>query len=884
MSIKQTVEELAETVVLVEPSDLQGLASLHTKLEEIHAWANESAELQIAEAAACTAKHIEKIILEEVPDRGNAFSAVCSSISALQQVLCEGRRLEMGMFPPELGIAGVEPADVDAPAEPGSPQRTELPKDLNPYVDEALFSEFLSRQIGALAEMEEYILSLEKAMDDNALSGLRGLLHTLKGESAVMGLSDVATVCHSLEDKLENEPANLITDILLETKDWLVRMLESYSGKGSAPESIDSLMSRWQGDSAPPEQPPEVAQPAVETFQEPEPPVETVVAPPEPEEESVVPQQVVTPEEHPAPTYVPIEGDIGLLSDFVTEAREHLDMADVHLLTLETDPTDDESLNAVFRAFHTIKGVAGFLSLDDIQSVAHEAENLLDRARKGQLTLVGGAMDVSFEAVDALKRLVEQLKSALSTGGALEKDTSLPLLVDRIQAVLGREQVSAAVAPAPEPPRPQPSEEPEQQPPEVEDKPKAQKPAEEIHAGDEAGKPASSRKYVRIRESVKVDAERLDQLVEMIGELVITESMVSQSVEEIDNCTPELARHVKQLRKITRALQEMGTSLRMIPIRATFQKMARVARDLSRKAAKPLEFVISGEDTELDKTVVDRISDPLVHLVRNAVDHGLEDKPELRKKMGKAETGTINLRAFHRGGNIYIEIADDGRGLDREMILKKARERGLISDGDTLSDRDVYNLIFEPGFSTAKVVTDVSGRGVGMDVVKRNILGLRGQIDIQTDAGVGTTFTIRLPLTLAIIDGMVVRIGDQRYIIPTLSIVQSVQPRTQELSTVLNTGEMTNFQNKHVPLFRLADLFGIADAQRDPTKGIVVVVEDGEELAGLLVDDLVGQHQIVIKSLGEFFRGIPGIAGGAIMSDGQVGLILDVGALVRLAN
>ncbi len=892
MSIKQTVEELSEAAVLVERSDLQALASLHTKLEEIETWAKDNGQPQVGEVAAKAAKSIEQIILEEESDPDAAFSSVCRAIAALQQVLCDERRLESGMLPPEyeIEVGGRDSAEETTSQSQPSPH-PELPKDLNPYVDEALFSEFLSRQIGALAEMEEFILALEKSLDETALGGLRGLLHTLKGEAAVMGLSDVSNVCHAVEDKFEREPANEITDMLLETKDWLLRMLESYSGKGSAPEAAENLLARWEVPPASGMETPDLAQSALEEEQPPESPPEPAPAPPQ---ETVPPQPAPQPAPaESAPKFVPIEGDVGLLSDFVTEAREHLDTADVHLLTLETNSTDEESLNAVFRAFHTIKGVAGFLSLDDIQSVAHEAENLLDRARKGQLLLVDNAIDVTFEALDALKRLVEQLGSALQTGEALVRDPSLPSLVDRIQAVLAgkaapppsAEQTAPVAEPQQAPSAPPPAEpEPPAPAAPAEEEPAAEKPPAPKDAEEKADKQAQSQRSVKIRESVKVDAERLDLLVEMIGELVITESMVSQSVEEIDNCTAELARHVKQLRKITRELQEMGTSLRMIPIRATFQKMARVARDLSRKTGKPLEFITSGEDTELDKTVVDRISDPLVHLVRNAVDHGLEDGPVIRKEAGKSETGLVNLRAFHRGGNIYIEISDDGRGLNRDAILNKARERGLISDGDAFSDRDVYNLIFEPGFSTAKTVTDVSGRGVGMDVVKRNILALRGQIDIQSEVGKGATFTIRLPLTLAIIDGMVVRIGEQRYIIPTLSIVQSVQPRTAELSTVLNTGEMAHFQNRHVPLFRLADLFNIQDAERDPTKGIVVVVEDGDELAGLLVDDLVGQHQIVIKSLGEFFQGIPGVAGGAIMSDGRVGLILDVGALVRLAN
>jgi two-component system chemotaxis sensor kinase CheA len=322
----------------------------------------------------------------------------------------------------------------------------------------------------------------------------------------------------------------------------------------------------------------------------------------------------------------------------------------------------------------------------------------------------------------------------------------------------------------------------------------------------------------------------------------------------------------------------------MMPVKSTFQKMGRLVHDLAKRTGKKVELAVSGEDTELDKGVVDGIGDPLVHMIRNAVDHGLEATSEARVKAGKPETGRIDLRAFHKGGNIVIEVQDDGRGLDREAILKKATERGLIREGEQLSDRDIFNLIFLPGFSTAKVVTDVSGRGVGMDVVRKNIDALRGQVEIQSQAGVGTKFSIRLPLTLAIIDGMVVRVGRERYIIPTISIVMSLRTRTGDVKSILNRGEMLSFQGDLIPLFRIDRTFGIEGAVSVPEDGLVIIVEEDGRRAGLLADALLGQQQIVIKTLGESMRGIPGISGGAIMPDGNVGLIMDVGGLVRLSQ
>lgn len=669
-------------------------------------------------------------------------------------------------------------------------------------------------------------------------------------------------------------------------------------------------------------------------------------------EEAVFPAELrLAPTPNPAPNeppqpaasagpsaFVALDGDPSLLAEFVAEAREHLENADVHLLTLETEPRDKEALNAVFRAFHTIKGVAGFLGLQDIQRLSHEAENLLDRARKQEITLTGACIDVLFSATDLLKRLVDHCERALQSGepmpaedldGILEQlrvgaegnltdageqppDEDLhlgELLIDDV--LISRSQLDKAL-------ETQRSERGKRRLGDIlveagalaaedlaaaleKQKRRPAPPLGELlvkHGAASARDVAAalrsqaaieenagpSQRGVALHEAVKVDADRLDRLIDLLGELVIAEAMVAQAREVKATASPQLMRHISQLDKITRELQEMGTSLRMIPVRGTFQKMARLVRDLAKKSGKRVDFVMNGEDTELDKSVVDRIGDPLVHMIRNAVDHGIEADAETRRKAGKPETARVELRAFHKGGSIYIEIEDDGRGLCREAILAKAAERGLVRDGETLSDREVWNLIFEAGFSTAKKVTDVSGRGVGMDVVRRNVEALRGQVEIQSEQGKGTVFSIRLPLTLAIIDGMVVRVGAERYIIPTLSVVRAVRPQKESLYTVTGRGEMLSLQGELIPLYRLHQMFRIRGAVEDPTEAIAVVVEDEGQSTGLVVDELLGQQQIVIKSLGQAFQGLLGVAGGAIMSDGQVGLILDVGGIVKIAQ
>ena len=379
---------------------------------------------------------------------------------------------------------------------------------------------------------------------------------------------------------------------------------------------------------------------------------------------------------------------------------------------------------------------------------------------------------------------------------------------------------------------------------------------------------------------VKLDTRKLDSLVDLVGELVIAQSMVVQDPDVQGLSSGHLARTLRQLGRITSELQRTAMSLRMVPIRRTFQKMTRLVRDLAAQQQKQVQLVAEGEETELDRNIVEQLSDPLVHMIRNSVDHGIES-PADRVAQGKPALGTVRLSAAHQRGGIVIAIQDDGKGLDRDRIQAKARERGLIKPDATLTEEETFALIFAPGFSTAEVVTDVSGRGVGMDVVRRNIEKLRGKVEIQSVAGQGTTFTIVLPLTLAIIDGMLVGVGDDRYIIPTLSVRESFRPRPGMVSTVHERGEVVSVRGKLTPLLRLGQHLGTPGRAVDPTEGIIVVVESGDAARGLLVDELLGKQEVVIKNLGETFRRQNLLAGAAILGDGRVGLILDVDTLVR---
>jgi two-component system chemotaxis sensor kinase CheA len=384
--------------------------------------------------------------------------------------------------------------------------------------------------------------------------------------------------------------------------------------------------------------------------------------------------------------------------------------------------------------------------------------------------------------------------------------------------------------------------------------------------------------------SIRVGIDKVDALINMMGELVITQSMLSDIGEKFDMSQLERLREgLVQLERNTRELQESVMRIRMLSIASVFNRFPRLVRDLERKLGKQVKLELHGEHTELDKTVLEKIGDPLVHLVRNAIDHGLES-PEKRRAAGKSETGTLKLNAYHEGGNIVVQISDDGAGLNRAAIVAKAEQRGLVTAGQELSDEEVAELIFQPGFSTAVQATDLSGRGVGMDVVRRNVRDLGGSVGVRSVADQGSTFTIALPLTLAIIDGLVTAVGEERYIVPLISIVESLRLKADAVRRIAGGGEVFLFRDEYLPMMRLYKAFGCADAISDIERGIVVVVEEEGRRVGLLVDDLLGQQQAVVKSLEAHYQRVQGISGATILSDGSVALIVDVSGVVRLGQ
>ena len=623
---------------------------------------------------------------------------------------------------------------------------------------------------------------------------------------------------------------------------------------------------------------------------------------------------------------------------FFEEAEEHLSEMEQLLLHLDVTLPDSEHVNGIFRAAHSIKGGANMFGFIEVGAVTHAMETVFDGVRGGVLEISGEIIDVVLRGSDvvrgalAAQRAGEDVDaaSAQAIASQLEKIASAKLRASpkgpaaAVFSAPGGAEAAQPPAPgdAAQPPVPggaaQPSvPENATQPPlpggSVTDEAGGQAgaspeqpdsspdfgffeenlpaagdaailPRGGEHAGPEPMSPASTHAHAAAENlSIRVSTKKIDRLIDLVGELVIGHSILRREHEvRMSDTIDALALGLANVERNLRDLQDAALSIRMIPIAFVFNRFPRMLRDLAHKLGKKVELNMVGEATELDKALIEKITDPLTHLIRNAIDHGIET-PEARAAAGKPESGKVTLRASHVGGSIVIEVIDDGRGLPRESILAKARERG-IAVSDAISDSQVWQMIFEPGFSTAKQVTDVSGRGVGMDVVRRNIHEMGGRVEIQTAPNAGTRISIRLPLTLAILEGMSVRVGEEIFIIPLSYIAESLQPTAVSVSTVAGQGRVVVVRGEYLPVTSLADAVGLpGDAQRYED-GILVILEAEGGRSALFLDELMGQHQVVIKSLETNYRKVPGVSGATIMGDGRVALILDVPHIVGLGH
>lgn len=688
-----------------------------------------------------------------------------------------------------------------------------------------------------------------------------------------------------------------------------------------------------------------------------------------------------------------------LVKVFLEESEDEIRELEAGLIKLEENHDDDDTINRVFRAAHTIKGSAGLVGFENVSNFTHSIENILDRIRNKDLVITKKLVSTLLSSVDLLKRMIsassegEEIESSEIEAAAqtLKRFTGSSKSGDKVQEPAGKGAGSGdkvlSISMKFRPDILSTGQDPIMLIQELKDLGEiiesrayvdsipdfynlipincytawditirtrrsitdinnvfifvmdendisvrdisalykegidltlAEKPIGEILVEKGIVKEADVQEVLKEHKStgqalvekgvvakdivekmalaqsqsrkiaksstIRVDTDKLDKLVNLVGEMVISVARMSQCASEVNNegVTRSLQGAIASMERISRDLQEQVMRVRMVPVEGTFNRFRRVVRDLSYEVGKKIEIRMEGTETELDKNVIEQISDPLKHMIRNSIDHGIET-PDERRNLGKPEVGTIWLKAFQREGNIFIEISDDGKGIDKKKVLQKAIDKGLAEAGRTYSDKEIFEMLFAPGLSTAEKVSELSGRGVGMDVVKRNIEDLRGSVEIQSEMGRGSTFRVKLPLTLAIIDGMMVKVGSEVLTIPLSVIDKSVRPSRTEIKTVEGRGELVDIRGDYLPLVRLYQLFSLPSQKIDPTEALVVVLHGSRNRFGILVDDVLGQTQAVIKSIDKNFKKIEGTSGATILGNGRVSLILDVHSIERMA-
>ncbi len=603
-----------------------------------------------------------------------------------------------------------------------------------------------------------------------------------------------------------------------------------------------------------------------------------------------------------------------MLGQYLSDAFDLLDTCENNLMKLETEPDNKPLAGETFGAIHSLKGNSGFMGFSDIEELSSEMETILDSVRSGDLDIDETIISILLSNVEAIRSKLKAMAENGSSVSASETSSSEnePISEDDFFNIPD-DTVSKEIA-AEENAEPeieeyeeslddffiaaqndnntqevshQQEEQKEKMKPTASKNDAPAKPEKMVVA--EKPKPAppqaaSSPRLTMQKKDIRVETSKIDKLFDLVGELITIESMVTNNPDLKGMDLPNFAKSANMLNKITREIQEVTMSVRMMPLEGLFNKMKRLVRDVSIKMNKKVDFVISGQETEMDKNVIDEIADPLVHILRNAIDHGVES-PQDRAAAGKSETGNVSLKAKYEGNEILIVIEDDGAGINRERVLQKAEEKGLLSvPPETMTDREVFMLVFEPGFSTAKQVTDISGRGVGMDVVKKNIEKLRGSIDVESKYGKGSKFTLRIPLTLAILDAMLIRIGASIFALPILSVSESFRTELSTISETMDGLEMVKIREEIIPVVRLHELYKKDPDSKNIDNGVLIIAESRDRKLALFADEIVGQQQAVIKGFSQYIGKVPGITGCMILGDGGIGLIIDIEGLFDMAE
>ncbi|HDM76624.1 MAG TPA: chemotaxis protein CheA [Deltaproteobacteria bacterium] len=748
--------------------------------------------------------------------------------------------------------------------------------------DAEILQGFISDSQELLDEIEPDLIELQKVSEPHDPSNLEilnrvfRLFHSLKGAASYFHLENIISVTHEAETvlnyikggKLKSSPQ--IIDLLIRACDFIRKVLEQLSENGSEASFASEAKSLAEQLSMIVSDKHSCNEKSNDDNQDHTSAYSTAV-------EKKLESKMHT--QNSQDIQITIDEDTK--AEFIKESKEAFERIELCLMGLEKGDNSEEALSSAFRDIHSFKGNCGILGLSDMEQLSHKMETVLDYMKTGEV-------DTSPENISVLLKIVDVLRDTLNNfsngdSGTIEGchimmdllDDMIPITSDEDVPKLGEILVSRGDI----------SEEDLNEALATKNKPLGEvltdSGATSKRAVESAlAKQENLRSKLNVQKDIRVSLEKLDALNDLVGELVIAQLMVTRNPDlrgrEFENF--EKAAH--HLDRVTSELQDIAMSLRMIPVSVVFKKMIRLVHDLSRKFDKKVELKMIGEDTEVDKTVVELISDPLVHIIRNAIDHGIES-PDERIEKGKAETGHVTLEARHEGGEVWILIKDDGRGLDREKILEKAFAAGLVDNMDTsLPDAQIFSFIFEPGFSTADKVTDVSGRGVGLDVVKNNLEKLKGKIEIISNKDQGTTFILRIPLTLAIIEGMLIRVGSNYYIIPLLAIKESLVTDNAHITVTPDGQEYVNVRGKLLPVIRLHDFFNVSPDNTLLDRGILLNVQNENKEVLLFIDEILEQQQTVVKGLPNYIGNLPGVSGCTILGNGDVGLILDIGTIV----
>jgi len=776
--------------------------------------------------------------------------------------------------------------------------------DITPNLDQEaleMIRAFVSEAIDSLDTSEPIVEHLRDEDNSDHVNTIFRVFHTLKGLSGFFEMYVINKVTHEAETLLDiirkqNKPQNEDTiSIVYSTfdflRDLLMRVNESFSDKHAEPEAEDMIL---------------ILKDAIGRVQNPMLDEDEFMQggfsySSSPEDKSAFQannSSNLSPEDEFAmqdesKNNVNLESFVSndLMDQFLTSAHELLDLSENNLLILENEPKNYDLVGSTFGAIHSLKGNSGFMGLSEVEEISMEMESILDSIRKKELDIDTTIVSILLSNIETIRDRISKLGlpsqpqdntiaktiekteiTNIDVSGSNYLEPEISLYDDEKEELITTKddikQISSVQV---------------QSKQETPDKIQ-QKPAPSKNVQNETTPKRTTPPPTMLKKDIRVETSKIDKLFDLVGELITIETMVTNSPDIQGLELPIFSKSANMLNKITRELQEITMSVRMMPLESMFNKMKRLVRDVSLKMNKKINFEVSGQETEMDKNVIDEIADPLVHILRNAIDHGVES-PTARLEKGKPEFGAISLKARYEGNEILIIVKDDGAGIDRDRILKKAEDKGLLTTSpDKMTDKEVFLLLFEPGFSTAEKVTDISGRGVGMDVVKKNIEKLHGSVDVTSKLGEGSTFTLRIPLTLAIMEAMLIRVGNARYALPLLAVTESFRVVPNMISKTMDGLEVCHLRDDVLSVVRLHELFGIEPDSYELEKGILIIIESREKQVALFADEIVGQQQAVIKGLSDYIGKVAGITGCMILGDGGIGLILDIESLIELSE